>query len=287
MSLPAPALPQTLSAALAEGAAALSAFSDTPALEAQTLLVHLTGRTRAGLLAHPEDPLGRETAAAYRAALRRRAAGEPLPYLLGEWEFFGRPFHVGPGALIPRPETELLVETALAWLKAHPDRRRAADIGTGTGIIAVSLAVEVPDLHVTATDVSEPALALARPNAARHAVSERLSFVQGDLLAALAAPVDLLCANLPYIPSGTLDGLPVARFEPRPALDGGPDGLHLIRRLLAGAPAALNPSGLALLEIEAGQGESAPALAHRHFPDAYIEVRPDLAGHPRLLVVQT
>ncbi|MBI3158173.1 MAG: peptide chain release factor N(5)-glutamine methyltransferase [Chloroflexi bacterium] len=287
MSLPAPALPETVSAALAEGTTALGAYSDTPALEAQTLLAHLAGRPRPGLLAHPEEPLSLDVAAAYRAALRRRALGEPLPYLLGEWEFYGLAFFVGPQALIPRPETELLVETALGWLKAHPARRLAADIGTGTGIIAISLATRIADLHVTATDVSEAALALARRNAERHAVQEQVRFAQGDLADALDAPVDLLCANLPYIPSAALNGLPVAKFEPRLALDGGPDGLDLIRRLLADAPAALTLGGLALLEIETGQGRRAPQIAREHFPRAAIEVRPDLAGHPRLLLVQT
>lgn len=285
MSLP--VLPPTMAAALDEARAALAQVADDPGREAHILLAHLTGQPRAWLLAHPDAPLRHEIAAAYRAAVRRRALGEPLPYLVGEWEFYARPFFLDPNVLIFRPETELLVETGLNWLKAHPAARQAADIGTGSGVIAIALAIQIADLRVTAIDISEPALALARRNAARHAVEAQVTFAQGDLLAALPAPVDLLCANLPYIPTVTLDTLDVAKHEPRLALDGGPDGLRLIARLLADAPASLNPGGAALLEIEAGQGESAPAIARQHFPHAAIDVRPDLAGHPRLLVVQT
>lgn len=285
MSLP--ALPSTLAAALDEARAALQIVADDPGREAHILLAHLTGQPRAWLLAHPEAPLRQEIAVAYRAAVRRRALGEPLPYLVGEWEFYARPFFLDPNVLIFRPETELLVETGLNWLKAHPAARQAADIGTGSGVIAIALAIQIADLHVIAIDISEPAIALATRNAERHAVQGQITFVQGDLLAGLPAPVDLLCANLPYIPTATLDTLDVAKHEPRLALDGGPDGLRLIARLLADAPGKLNPGGAALLEIEAGQGESAPAIARRHFPHAAIDVRPDLAGHPRLLVVQT
>ncbi len=280
-------LPASLGAALTEGRAALAEQSEAPGREAQILLAHLTGQPRAWVLAHPEAPLNPQLAAAYRAALRRRAIGEPLPYLVGEWEFYARPFFLDPNVLIFRPETELLVETGLNWLQANPSRRTAADIGTGSGVIAIALAIQIEELSVTAIDISEAALALARRNAERHAVESQVAFAQGDLLAALPAPVHLLCANLPYIPTATLDTLPVAQFEPRLALDGGPDGLRLIARLLADAPAKLTPGGLALLEIEAGQGESAPALARQFFPQAAIEVLPDLAGHPRLLVVQT
>lgn len=280
-------LPATIGAALAAGRSVLGTVSESPQAEAQMLLAHLTGQRREALLAHPEALLKPELAAAYRAALRRRAAGEPLPYLIGEWEFYARPFFFDPSVLICRPETELLVETGLQWLQAHPARRTAADIGTGSGIIAITLAIEIADLFITATDISEAALALARRNAARYALESRLTFAHGDLLAALPAPVDLLCANLPYIPSETLNALPVAQFEPRLALDGGPDGLRLLARLLAQASAKLTPGGLILLEIEAGQGQRAPALARQYFPTAALEVLPDLAGRPRLLVVQT
>lgn len=267
----------------------LAHASDTAFLDAQVLLAHLLDKPRAWLLAHPEETLNPAQAGALETALQRLESGEPLPYLLGHWEFYALDFTVSPAVLIPRPETELLVDTALAWLKAHPGPRRAIDVGTGSGCIAVSLAHHTRELTVIAADISGQALRVARQNALRHAVLDRLRLVQMDLLSALAvegAPLDLLCANLPYIPRHKLAALPVSRWEPRAALDGGEDGLDFIRRLLEQAPARLKPGGLALLEIEAGQGEPAQALARREFPQAHIQVLPDLAGLPRLLTIE-
>jgi release factor glutamine methyltransferase len=253
------------------------------------LLAHLLDKPRAWLLAHLEETLTNFQAEALESALQRLESGEPLPYLLGHWEFYALDFTVTPAVLIPRPETELLVDTALAWLKAHPGPRRAIDVGTGSGCIAVSLAYHALELAVIAADISGQALQVARRNALRHALLDRLRLVQMDLLSALPAqeaPLDLLCANLPYIPRITLAALPVSRWEPRIALDGGEDGLDFIRRLLAQAPARLKSGGLALLEIEAGQGEPAQALARGAFPQARIQVLSDLAGLPRLLVIE-
>jgi release factor glutamine methyltransferase len=253
------------------------------------LLAHVLGRPRAWVLAHPEAEVGGEGIEKYEGGLERLEGGEPLPYLLGRWEFFGLEFLVSPAALIPRPETELLVERALAWLRAHPERRRAADIGTGTGCIAVALGVHLPNLKIWASDLSLPALRLAQENARLNGVAGRVIFVQADLFGSYTGsqpPFDLLCANLPYIPTGTLRRLPVTRFEPRLALDGGEDGLEQIRRLLEEAPARLSPGGLALLEIEASQGEAACALARRAFPGGSVQLIPDLAGLDRLVQVE-
>lgn len=280
---PTPAL--TVAQALAQARQALAPHSDTAALDAQTLLAHITGRDRAWLLAHPEAPLTPAQRRALAQALPRLAAGEPLPYVLGRWPFYGRDFLVTPAVLIPRPETELLVEQALAWLHRHPGQRRLADVGTGSGCIAVTLAAEVPDAHVVAVDPDPAALAVARANAWRHAVAQRITWVQGDLLSALIGPFDLICANLPYIPTDQLAGLRVARYEPRRALDGGPDGLALIRRLLEQAPACLAPGGRLVLEIGSGQGAAAQRWAQRCFPHARVQVLPDYAGHDRLLLV--
>jgi release factor glutamine methyltransferase len=263
----------------------LAAHSETPGLDAQVLLARLLQVSRAWLLARPEQPLPPETGAALEAALLRLEAGEPLPYLLGRWEFYGLEFAVGPAALIPRPETELLVEHALGWLRAHPAARLAADVGTGTGCIAVSLAAQVADLRFAALDLSAAALALAADNARRHGVERRVWLVQADLLPRLARRFDLVCANLPYIPTGELAGLRVADFEPTLALDGGPDGLAVIRRLVGRLPAALAAGGRALLEIGAGQGAAALALARLSLPGARAAVLPDLAGRDRLLVL--
>lgn len=277
----------TLAEALQAAVEGLQPVSETPRLDAQVLAAHILGRSRAWVLAHPEAELSPEQAARFRAALARLVAGEPLPYVLGRWEFFGLEFAVTPAVLIPRPETELLVERALAWLERNPGRRLAADVGTGSGCIAVALAAHCPGLRLLATDVSAPALAVARQNAARHRALERIEFIQADLLPPLGSPLDLICANLPYIPGDTLPGLRVYRSEPALALRGGEDGLDLIRRLLALAPACLAPGGLTLLEIEASQGPGALALAREHFPTASLQIIQDLAGRDRLLEIQT
>ena len=192
-----------------------------------------------------------------------------------------------PDVLIPRPETELLVEFALAWLKSHPARNIVADIGTGSGCIAISLAVNAPCTKVLALDRSYQALAVAKFNSNQHKVVDRIQFVQSDLLSAISTRFDLICANLPYISTATLSQLDVARHEPLIALDGGLDGLRQVESLLVQARKRITPGGLILLEIESTQGKSALALAQSQFSGSLIQVHPDLAGHPRLLSVQT
>jgi len=279
-----------LSDALRESTNRLSTVSENPSLDAQILLAHVLEVSRAWVLAHPEASLNAEQERAWNFATARLEGGEPLPYILGHWEFYGLDFSVSPAVLIPRPETEMLVERALRWLRDRPDRRRAADIGTGSGCIAISLAVNLPDLHVWASDVSLPALEIAKLNAQKNAVSDRVHFLHADLLdfqsiAPHQQPFDLLAANLPYIPTSRLKTLDVARHEPRLALDGGEDGLDLIRRLIQSAPRWLAPGGLCLLEIDSELGEAA-ALARETFPHAKVSMLPDLAGLARLLVVQ-
>lgn len=277
----------TVGATLADARQRLAAHSESPALDAQLLLSHVSGLDRVQLLAHPERILGAKELEAWQRALARLEDGLALPYLLGEWEFCALPLRVTPAVLIPRPETEMLVEAALDWLRAHPDRRRVVDVGTGSAAIAVVLATGVPDVRVTAVDISEEALTVAASNAQRNGVQERIELVHGDLLADLSGPFDVICANLPYIPTRRLAELDVARREPLLALDGGPDGLDLIRRLLEQAPRRLAPGGLLLAEVDDSHEEQAAALARSHFPLADTEVRPDLAGKVRLLTVRT
>ncbi len=238
------------------------------------------------MLAHPEIPLTSEQESILETQLNRLVNSEPLPYVLGCWEFFGREFELTPNVLIPRPETELLVEQTLDWLRAHPGRRLACDVGTGSGCIAVSLAASIPDLHVLAIDISIEALQVARQNAFHHNVATRIDFLRNDLLAGVDSHFDLICANLPYIPSSDLQQLAVFRHEPSLALDGGPDGLALIRHLLAQAPERLLPGGLLLMEIEARQGPAVIDLAKRAFPGSSIRLLQDLSGRDRLLVVE-
>ena len=280
--------PETVGEALETARRVLRLHSETAALDAQVLLAHILAKPRTWVLIRPEARLTPSQQDALGAALARLREGTPLPYVLGAWEFYGRSFEVGPEALIPRPETEHLVEAALDWLRARPGVRLAADAGTGTGCIAVTLAAERPSLRLVAADISPAALHLARRNARRHNVASRLDFLRADLLTAFAPrSLPLICANLPYIPTGTLRRLDVYGREPTLALDGGADGLELIRRLLAQAETRLALGGLLLLEIAASQGESAPRAARKVFPRARIDLLPDLAGHPRLLRIQT
>lgn len=208
-----------------------------------------------------------------------------MPYILGWWTFYGRTFNITPDVLIPRPESELLVARALQHLKkfAHP---RIADVGTGSGVIAVTLAAESPAANIVALDISRSALIVAKGNASRHHQSQ-LNFVQSNLLEPLQAPFDLICANLPYIPRAKLKKLPVAKWEPHLALDGGEDGLEVIRPLLMQARSRLAPAGMVLLEIEASLGEAALKAARTAFSDAGCMIHQDLSGLERLIEIQT
>jgi release factor glutamine methyltransferase len=259
--------------------------SETPSLDAQKLLAHVMERPSSWVMAHPEDCLTPEWVAAVEHLAARMESGEPLPYVLGNWEFFGLEFEVTPDVLIPRPETELLVERAIAWLQVHPDHRHAADIGTGSGCIAIALAANVPDLQVMASDISAEAVKLAQRNAIRNGVAERMEFLCCDLFPP-NVEFDLIVANLPYIPTKVLHKLPVYGHEPTLALDGGTNGLTLIQRLLTATPDRLVPGGLLLLEIEASEGPPALSLACDIFAKAEIHLHKDLAGHDRILEVQ-
>ena len=264
----------------------LSSMSDTPALDASVLLAHIVGKPRTWIMAHPELTLTEEQQERLQKSLVQLENGEPLPYVLRHWEFFGLQFDITSDVLIPRPETELLVEKAIAWLQESPKRRRLADVGTGSGVIAISIAVNIPYVSITATDISKPALEVAETNARKYNVMDRIHFVQCDLLpVGPQKPLDLICANLPYIPSKTLHSLTIHGREPSLALDGGEDGLDLIHRLLNIAPERLMPNGSMLLEIEATQGAQVLKLARELLPKAKIRLYQDLRGLDRLLEI--
>lgn len=271
----------------------LASSSDTPALDASVLVAHLLNKPRTWVLAHPEITLLEEQQAQLNELLTRLENGEPFPYVLGHWEFFSMDFDITPDVLIPRPETELLVEKAIAWLQESPVRRTVADIGTGSGIIAVTLAANVRDVYILATDISPEALEVAQKNARKFDVADRIEFIQCDILPKRPDPFptdqhfDLICANLPYIPTETLHALPVYGREPTLALDGGPDGLDLFRKLMALAPDWLAPNSLMLLEIEATQGVQALNLACDLFSEGEIHLHQDLTGRDRLLEIRT
>ena len=249
--------------------------SESARLDAEVLLGYVLGVDRTVVIAHSEAPVGTGQAQAFEAALARREAGEPVAYIRGVKEFHGLAFSVDARALIPRPETELLVDLAIdrvrEALTSVPRQPGAGafrvwDVGTGSGAIAVSATMALlrrgygsDVVRFLASDASADALSLAIENAVGHGVADRIDFARGDLLDVEPAPpatVDLIVANLPYVPSGELPNLPVAAsFEPRAALDGGPDGLDVIRRLLAELPRLLAPSGAAVLEIGSDQDE--------------------------------
>ena len=277
---------------LSDIASRLTSVSDTPSLDASVLLANILGRPRTWIMAHPELTLTTEQKNQLDNSLQRLANGDPLPYVLGHWEFLGLDFEVTPDVLIPRPETELLVEKAIAWLQESPVRRTVADIGTGSGAIAISIAVNVPDANILATDISSKAIDVAERNAKKLEVDRQIEFIQCDLLPAKPETFsteqhfDLICANLPYIPTETLYTLPVYGREPALALDGGADGLDLVRRLLHIAPGWLAPNGLILLEIEATRGIQALNLACDLFSEAEIHLHQDLTGNNRLLEIR-
>jgi release factor glutamine methyltransferase len=280
-----------------------AAGSETPRLDAELLLAYAIGVERTAVIAHGDAPVGPGAEATYDALVARRETGEPVAYLRGMKEFHGIALTVDARALIPRPETELLVDTAIATVMTaltsgadRPGVLRVVDIGTGSGAVAIALAValrarRVPpeDLEITAVDVSPDALELARENAVAHGVGDRLRFLAGDLLPAGARsqPLDIVLANLPYLRTAELDSLIERRlsaaYEPRLALDGGPDGLTIIGRLLDQLASGLAEDGVALLEIGGDQGESAMALVGERLPGWVGETLPDLAGLPRVL----
>ena len=291
--------PATIGAALEGTIARLrKSGSDTARLDAELLVAHAVGTDRTGVLAHPELALSPHAARLLEGFVGRRERGEPVAYLRGIKEFHGLAFTVDARALIPRPDTELLVDIGasrvVAALTAAPrgpgsDPIRVADVGTGSGAVAVALAATLRrrrilgEIDLLATDVSPDALALAVDNAAAHGLADAIRFAQADLLPADEPPFDLVLANLPYVPSGDLPRLPIAAsFEPSLALDGGADGLDAVRRLLALLPAALRSPGTALLEIGAGEDDGLRAAAERALPGWELTFHADLAGIPRV-----
>ncbi|HVI76007.1 MAG TPA: peptide chain release factor N(5)-glutamine methyltransferase, partial [Anaeromyxobacteraceae bacterium] len=256
---------------------------DAPRLTAELLLAHALGCDRVRLYLDFDKPLGPEELARYRELVKRRGEGEPTAYLTGAKEFYGHALRVDARALIPRPETELLVETALAAL---PDEGAALDLCTGSGCVAVALALARPRARVTAVDLSAEALQLARENA--EGLGAQVTLLEGDLFAPVPAEArfDVVTANAPYVPTGELAGLArELRREPRLALDGGPDGLAVLRRLVRDAPPFLRPGGALLLEMHESHAAPLPALC-REAGFASAEVRRDLAGLPRLVVAR-
>jgi release factor glutamine methyltransferase len=258
------------------------------ARDALLLLLHVTGLTRADVYTSPDRELTPPEAAAYDAAIKRRLHHEPIQYITGEQEFFGLPLRVTPAVLIPRPETEHLVEAVISEVAHQPSRPLTiVDVGTGSGAIAIALAKHLPNAHISAVDVSPEALAVARANAEQHGLADRIQFVESDLLHALHPTdrFDAVVSNPPYVPEsdrGTLHPQ-VSEYEPANALFAGNDGLAVYRRLIPQASAALKPGGLLAMEIGHGQRD---ALANLLFGWNDVHFVNDLRNIPRVALAR-
>lgn len=278
--------PMRLGAWLENARTAIRALPEEPITSLYAIIAHYLEKPAYWPQAHPEFELNEGQVFQLNLQLKKLMGGEPLPYIIHHQEFFGLDFYVTPDVLIPRPETEILIEIALDNLADHPQPALIADVGTGSGCIAVTLAVHHPIARILATDISSKSLAVARRNCVNHQVRDRVFLLQTDLLSSVRARFDLICANLPYIPSEKLNSLEVARHEPRLALDGGKQGLEVIAHLLTQSADRLNPGGLMLLEIEFSQPEAIRALIHGIFPAAGITIVDDLNHLPRLAIIQ-
>ncbi len=278
----------TIGEAVRSAGLRLQHISETGLLDAGRLLEHVAGFDRADVLRDGSRALDPVLAARFDKLVARRERGEPIAYLTGQAGFYGRTFYVDERVLVPRPESEHVVEAAIDDLRA---RRKAAgivvDVGTGSGALGITLACELPALQVYATDISRDALAVARSNAAANNVYRRCMFLSGDLLLPLAPfgeRVDAVLANLPYIPAADIPPAPnPASFEPRVALDGGDDGLACYRRLLAQLPRFTQADAMIFLEAAPGTIEPLCALIERTFRRAHIEIGEDYAGLERFV----
>jgi release factor glutamine methyltransferase len=249
-------------------------------LEGEILLRYALGISRARLFSQLEGQLDSEQEKALKRGLKRRLSGEPTAYITGHREFYGLDFIVDRRVLIPRPESELLVEKAIE-LAGKRKIKTIADIGTGSGAIAVSLAVNLPGVTLYAIDISAPALEVAAKNCQKHQVTDKVIILKGDMLGPLPEPVDIIIANLPYVKTSDLTAQPTLNFEPPLALNGGEDGTDIIRVFLNQAGEKLNLKGCLLMEIGLGQAEPVTTLLKKTFPRALIEIFRDLAGIER------
>jgi release factor glutamine methyltransferase len=272
-------MPASAGGALQAARARLAATSRNPRRDAEVLLAHVLRCDQAALLTHPERLLSPGESDQLESFLKRRLASEPMQYITGSQEFFGLLFEVTPAVLIPRPETEHLVEAALEHIGG--EAVRILDVGTGSGAIAVALAHARPQAHVTAVDLSPAALEVARRNAGRHGVLDRVTFLQSNLLAALdGIDFDVVVSNPPYIAEGEVLETQVSNYEPESALYAGPTGLEVYERLIPEARKVLKPGGWLLLEIGFGQQPAVEALLRGW---RSVSVDHDLQGIPRVV----
>lgn len=266
--------------------ALLRGKTEFPTIEVNAIASHVLDKPTEWIISHPEESLDCSQLEKLEESIDRLIAGEPLAYITGMRSFYGMDFFVDNRVLIPRPETELLIELAIAWLEGHPATNKVIDVGTGSGAIAIVIADHFQTLHITAVDISPDALDVARSNAALHQVSDRIEFIRTDLLEGIDKKFDLILANLPYIPSNILDNLEALKFEPRIALNGGINGLVQITGIIDNCSKLVASKGCIILEIQYNQGDAVREIAAQRFPQAKISIHNDLASLPRVVKIQ-
>lgn len=278
----------TIRETLHKGAQRLKNTSQSPELDVEVLLSHVLKKERSFLFSHPEELLSKRQEKIYENLLAKRASHHPVAYLVGHREFFGINLNVNRSTLIPQPDTEVLVETVLEYLKDHPEIQSLVDVGTGSGALAIALAKHAPTLrHITALDTSTRALALAKKNAGKHGLSKRMQFIKSNLLSKLSKKVDCIVANLPYLSekeySQAIRTCPEISFEPKGALVGGKNGLLYIEKLLKQVPSHLTNYSAVFLEIGDTQACSVRALGEHYLPESLYSIKKDLAGRDRVV----
>jgi release factor glutamine methyltransferase len=271
---------------LKEARIKLQVISDEPNSTLWVILQESTGKTYTWLAAHEEFILTRDQSHQADQLLSQVIQQIPLAYLIKHWAFYDLDLYINSSVLIPRPETELMAEAAIAWLKEHPKNHCAADVGTGSGCISIAIAKSINNLFFISTDISRAALDVAKLNIHKYHLENSIYLVQTTLLDACKTRFNLICANLPYIPTKKLDSLKVSQHEPYFALDGGDEGLDYIHDLLIRAPSQLHKNGLLLIEINSDQGDRVEKLAQQNFPNANFQILKDLSGLPRLLFIE-
>jgi release factor glutamine methyltransferase len=277
----------TIKSALHWAYTALKDTSESYVMDARILLSEVLKVKQDYLMRYPDRVLTHQETSNFQNWIIERAKGTPIAYLLGRQAFYDIEVEVTPDVLIPRPETELLVEKAIAW--ARNSHTFVVDVGTGSGVIALAVAKHLPNAHITGIELSEAALKLAQRNSDKLGLSQRIRWLHGDLLKPLiqrGETADLVLANLPYVASEEMSQLEVSKHEPHLALDGGPEGLEVIRNFLTDAPSVLREKGLLLMEIGASQGEAVKSMAEATFPSRKVAITPDLAGHDRIVSVE-
>lgn len=264
----------------------LENISETAPLDSQIILSLAIEASRSYILTHRDATLSSKQVRKAEKYLKLITNGMPLPYLIRQWDFFGHTFHVSKKTLIPRPETELLVDCALNWLKMHTNSVNIADVGTGTGCVAISICLEFPSKKYYATDISRHALELAKVNLSQYNLDQIITFVRTNLLKNICVSFDLICANLPYIPTHRLQLLNISKTEPIQALDGGIDGFRIIEDFLSSSRQWLKPEGCIICEIDDTHSLIAEKTAKKYWQNRSIKIQKDHNGKPRLLIIE-